>query len=238
MPPPPAPRRIPLVDFLRGLAFVAMVAYHFSWFATDAGLLDLPLRKSLGWQAFQKSIASAFFALVGVSLHLSGARGQSFWLRIGKLLGCAAVITITSLVLNPRRAVSFGILHSIAACSVLVRPLLRAPTSLFFVSGLGVVATGIWVSNPAFDHPALHWTGLSPRVPVTFDIQPLMPWLGVVMLGVVGGRWLQTASLAHAAVDGPLARLLRRIGRHSLFLYMAHVPVLVGLVAALMWLSS
>ncbi len=237
MSPLPAPRRIPLVDLVRGLAFVAMVVYHFSWFATDAGLIDLPIRQSLGWIVFQKSIASTFFGLVGVSLHLSGARGRGFWLRIGKLVGCAAVVTLTSLVLDPNRAVTFGILHSIAVCSVLVRPLLRLQTSTLFVSGLAIVAAGVWAAHPALDHPALHWIGLSPRVPVTFDIQPLLPWLGAVMLGVVGGRWLQTSPLAHATVHGPLARLLRQAGRHSLFLYMAHVPALVGAVAALMWLS-
>jgi len=237
VPEPSAPRRIPLVDLLRGLAFVAMVVYHFSWFATDAGLLELPIRSSLGWVAFQKCIAGTFFGLVGVSLHLSGARGRGFWRRMGKLAGCALVVTATSLVLDPRRLVSFGILHCIAVSSLLVRPLLGRSTGDLVGLGTVLVALGIGVSHPFFDHAALQWTGLSTRLSATFDIQPLLPWLGVVVLGVGAGRWLQRSSLAGAPVDGGPARLLRLAGRHSLLLYMAHVPVLVGIVAAWKWLS-
>ena len=214
-----------------------MVVYHFSWFATDAGLLELPIRSHLGWVSFQKSIASTFFGLVGVSLHLSGARGRGFWMRMGKVAGCALVVTVTSLVLDPRRLVSFGILHSIAACSLLVRPLLGQHSPVLGALGVALVALGVGVSHPLFSHAALQWTGLSPHLSATFDIQPLLPWLGVVVLGVVAGRGLQRSAWAHAPVDGPLARVLRLAGRHSLFLYMAHVPVLVGIVALWKWLS-
>lgn len=215
-----------------------MVVYHGTWFATDAGLIEVPIHRHLGWITFQKAIAGTFFGLVGVSLHLSApARVRPFLQRLGLVLGGAAIVTATSLVLDPHRVVRFGILHAIAACSVLTLPLLRLPSlALLGVSG-SLVAAGVGLRLPAFDHPALHWTGLSPTVAPTFDHQPLLPWLGVVAAGVVVGRALQHSPAARWTLDAPPARLLGWCGRHSLVLYMAHVPVLVGLVAAAAWLA-
>jgi uncharacterized membrane protein len=220
-----------------------MVVYHGAWFASDAGVVDLPIRTNLGWVAFQKSIASTFFGLVGVSLQLSAPRPpkpvlqRAFFQRLGLILGGAAIVTTTSIVLDPQRTVTFGILHAIATCTVLTLPLLRAPTAVVGPLALVALTAGITVRLPAFDHPALHWTGLSPHVAPTFDHQPLLPWFGVVLLGVVLGRLLPQSPVADWSLQGPLPRFLRLCGRHSLFLYMAHVPVLVGIVALLVWLT-
>ncbi len=234
-----AMKRLPIVDVLRGLAVVAMVVYHFAWFANEGGLVDLPVRRSIGWHVFQRSIASTFFVLVGVSLHLScgrGVRWRPFARRLARVLGGAAVVTGVSLMLDPRRAVVFGILHSIAACSVLVLPVLGLPSVAVVGLGLAWVALAQVGGLATFDTPWLHWTGLSPQVPPTFDLQPLFPWMGVVMLGVVVARWLETQAWAAAPVTAPVPRVLAMVGRHSLLFYMGHVPVLVGIVALLLTL--
>ncbi len=240
----PAPRtlRIPAVDQLRGLAVVAMVVYHFAWFCDDAGLVELAVRRSPGWRSFQRAIAGTFFGLVGVGLVLAGGAAAPLGpmlRRLGRIAAGAAVVTAASLVLDPRRVVVFGILHSIAVCSLIGRPLLRLPTVALAGLGAALVAAGAGLRLAAFDHPALHWTGLSPRVPPTFDIQPLLPWLGVVLWGAVLGRALRdrAAGAARAGVPGALGRGLGWLGRHSLWAYMAHVPVLVGIVALLLALS-
>jgi uncharacterized membrane protein len=228
--------RLPLVDQARGLAVVAMVVYHFAWFAQEGGLVALGIGQSLGWHVFQRSIATTFFALVGVSLSLAGApavRWAPFLRRLGLVAGGALVVTATSLVLDPARVVRFGILHSIATCSVLALVALRLADLPLVMLGLALSLVGLFLRLPAFDTPWLHWTGLSPRQPPTFDIQPLLPWLGVVLIGGWLGRWLPQTSAAGAALPGAGGRLLGRLGRHSLLLYMAHVPVLVGIVALL-----
>ncbi len=107
-----------------------MVVYHATWFAADYGLLDVPITTALSWRIFQKSIASSFFALVGVGLHLavqSGFSRRRYLVRLAKVGGCALVVTATSAMLDPGRLTTFGILHSITAASILALPLALAP---------------------------------------------------------------------------------------------------------------
>lgn len=205
-----------------------MIIYHAAWFSDDARLLSLEMT-ALHWRAFQKSIAGTFFFLVGLSLQLattSGLNTRRYLMRLGKLLLCAAVVTITSVILNPDRLITFGILHSIAACSVLAMPLTRTPMALNLLFSIGMILAGTSIQLPMFNHPALNWIGLFERGPHTFDHQPLLPWLGVVLLGGVVGRSIPEAVRSWQRTDRA-TQGLAVLGRWSLWIYMAHVPILM-----------
>jgi len=98
--------------------------------------------------------------------------------------------------------------------------------------GGGLIALGVGVHSTVFDPPALHWLGLGTQWIPTFDFQPFLPWFGVVLLGMVAGQtaWPRTEGIA---VDGAVARGLAGLGRWALWLYMAHVPLLVLTMEAL-----
>ena len=215
-----------------------MIVYHATWFAVSARLIDIDLHAP-GWVIFQKSIAGAFFSLVGLSLHLSCTptlRWRGYLKRLGKLLGCAAIVTVTSIVLNPRQVVTFGILHSIAACSVLALPVRRLPTLALLALAAPLIAAGALYTNPVFNNPWLSWLGMAVQQAPTFDHQPLLPWLGVVLCGLALGRRLypnHDVSLAHWHSRRRLSRGLAVMGRHSLLIYMAHVPILMATMMAL-----
>jgi len=226
------------VDIARGTALVAMIIYHAAWFAADARLVDVDLR-ALGWVSFQKSIASAFFGLVGLSLHLAATprlRLPGYLRRLGKLAACAAIVTITSVVLNPRQVVTYGILHSILVCSLLAVPFRRLSPLPLVLLAVPLILVGGLYENPAFNGPWLSWVGISSRIQPTFDHQPLLPWFGVVLCGLVVGKRLYPSHdvpLARWSSDRRLARGLATMGRHSLLIYMAHVPILIGTMAGL-----
>jgi uncharacterized membrane protein len=235
------------VDVARGVAFVAMFAYHAAWFAADRGLADLPIGtgqgSSLAWHLFQRSIAGTFFFLVGVSLVLANrdrARVGPFLWRLGKLVGAALVVTVASAVLNPRMLVTFGILHCIAACSVLGLGLLALargrPGGRLALVAVGAVAiASSWWSSPAFDG-WLAFTGLGAARRATFDFQPLLPWVGVVAWGIAAGLGVRRdGPIARWSSEAPPVRSLALLGRHALLLYLAHVPVLVVSVELLAW---
>ena len=225
--------RYQIVDVARGCALATMIVYHAAWFATDYRLIDVPITTDLSWRVLQKSIASSFFALVGVGLHLAVLLGFSrrrYLARLAKVGGCAAVVTATSVVLDPSRVTTFGILHSITTCSVLALPLAFRSGWLAAVLGAALIALPLQVSSPVFNDPWLSWVGLATFIEPTFDHQPLLPWLGVVLLGIAAGKWLladRSAALARWESAALPARALARAGRHSLLIYMAHVPALV-----------
>jgi uncharacterized membrane protein len=228
--------RYPLVDITRGIAFVAMVVYHTSWFADDYGLVDFDMHGNLAWVVFQKSIAGTFFFLVGSSLYLAhrdGVKAKPMAWRMGKLALCAAVITATSIVMNPGRIVTFGILHCIVATSVVGLVFLRVGKLNIGIGAL-LIAIGIGVRSTVFDTPALYWIGLGTEWIPTFDFQPFLPWFGVVILGISAGQfaWPHTRDISG---DTALATALTGLGRWALWLYMAHVPAIIATMELLRW---
>jgi len=232
------------------LACIAMVIYHACLFANWYHLNDFPVRTGLLWILFQRSIAASFFSLVGVSLYLAAASGlearpksragktqeiaallhhRNFWSRLGKLLICAATVSATSFVMLPKSPITFGILHAIAAFTLLGLPFLGLRWMNVPIAILLIGLSGHF-SAPFFDAPYLQWLGLSTRVDPTFDYQPLAPWFGVVLLGITAGRLLQGTRLARWRSPHPALTAVSTVGRHTLLLYMAHVPILMAIM--------
>ena len=99
-----------------------MVVYHTAWDLSFLGLIDTNVIGSPGWSLFARSIAASFLTLVGVGLvlaHGGGMRWRPFFRRLGTIAGAALAITLATRVVFPETYVTFGILHCIAAASVL-----------------------------------------------------------------------------------------------------------------------
>ena len=85
------------------------------------------------------------------------------------------------------------------------------------------------VSHPVFDTRWTHWVGLVTRKPITEDYVPVLPWLGVMLWGLVAGRWMLARRPSWLAGSVPaFAWPLAGLGRWSLSFYMVHQPVLIG----------
>jgi uncharacterized membrane protein len=157
-----------------------------------------------------------------------------FLRRLGLIAGSALLVSVATWWFEPQAFVFFGILHQIAVASVLALPFLWLPTGAVAVAAAAVIAAPSFVASPIFDTPALWWIGLSTVPPTSVDYVPLFPWFGVVLAGVVLGR-LAVPSMYSSALarwqptTGP-ARLLGWAGRWSLLIYLAHQPILVGVL--------
>jgi uncharacterized membrane protein len=231
--------RVDAIDCARGLALIGMAAFHLSWDLADFRLVSPILPFTPPMRLLSHIVASAFLALVGVSLALAHRRGidlPAFWRRFAIVAGAAALVTAGSFVFAPGMPIWFGILHCIAAASLIALPFLRAPAAASLAAGAAMIALPAFVHSPAFDPPALLWLGLGEALPNTVDWRPLLPWAGATMLGlgvallpavmarlVAPGRW--------RAASGP-TRAIALAGRHSLAIYLIHQPILIGLVWA------
>ena len=222
--------RIGGVDALRGLAVVAMVAYHFVFDLAYFRLTTANFYRDPFWLHSRTVILSSFLLVAGVSLVLaqSTARGRGrFWIHVGRVAACALAVTAGSYVMFPRSFIWFGVLHAIAVSLILIRPLAARPW-LALALGIAVVVVGNLVAAPAFDSRTLGWIGFMTGKPITEDYVPLFPWTGVVLIGVAAGHALARRDFAFIR---PLARLpavVRWLGRHSLAVYMVHQPLLLG----------
>src|SRR6478672_2771458 len=227
--------RIPLLDVARGLAVVAMVIYHFTWDLGFYRLTTIQAGVDPGWRLFAKLIAGSFLFLAGVGLvlaHGDGIRWRAFWRRFAVLALAAGAISLATWLAMPEGFIFFGILHSIAICSLLALPFVRAPSWLALAAAAAAFALPAYFRSTVFDSPWWYWLGLSQSLPLTNDYEPVLPWLGPMLLGVAFGRialvlgW--DAALAAVPAKSPPARGLAFAGRHSLLVYLGHQPVLLA----------
>jgi uncharacterized membrane protein len=79
-----------------------------------------------------------------------------------------------------------------------------------------------------FNQKALQWFGLMTHKPPTEDYVPLLPWFGVVLLGMTLGKYLHNKGSIYRPIQSIWGRRLAGMGRHSLLIYMLHQPILLG----------
>ncbi|HET7412589.1 MAG TPA: DUF1624 domain-containing protein [Pararhizobium sp.] len=231
-------RRIVWIDSARGVAIVAMAVYHFAWDLQHFGYVTPPTIDVGGWKLFARTDASSFLFLVGVSLvlaHHPQIRWRGFWKRMAMIVAGAIAITVVTWFVTPGSFIFFGILHAIAAASLIGLLFLRLPPWLTIVIAVGVFIAPWYLASPIFDYPPLWFIGLSDRLRPSNDYVPLLPWLTPVLVGIAATKiakangvleWLRD----HAPSPRGIAAGLAFSGRHSLAIYLLHQPVLFGLV--------
>jgi uncharacterized membrane protein len=220
------------LDMLRGIALLAMASYHFSWDLEYFGYLE-PGTVSHGlFKDYARLIAGTFILLAGLGLvlaHRNGIRWPGFWRRFAMIAAAAAAISIATYFIFPDAWIFFGILHSIAAMSLIGLLFLRLPSLLLFVLSAASLAAPYYLKTPALDAWYFWWTGLQTVVPHSNDYVPLFPWLGPFLAGIGIGK-LVVAFGVPEPLRRPAGRrnVLAFAGRHSLSFYLLHQPVLIG----------
>lgn len=228
------------IDALRGVAIGMMVIYHFVYDLYYFAVTDVVFTNPL-WFYFQRTTASTFILLVGVSLALRYQRLDSLYkyvsfrpfLRRGlSILGWGIVITtVTWAALGSALAIRFGILHFIGVATVMAYPFLRFRWfNLGF--GLFLLVLGKILQNQTYDLPWLVWLGFEPANYAYVDYFPFIKWFGVILLGIFVGHILygpedRRFPLPDLTEWRPI-QLLEHLGRWSLPIYLLHQPLLIG----------
>lgn len=230
------------VDAARGIAILLMAFYHLSYDLEAFGGYGIDV--AAGWWAlFSDTIASLFLFLVGVSLSISYARsaagdpGRSMFLKYLfrglKIVGYGMLLTVVTWYLGVGIIV-FGILHLIGVSIILAYPLLRFRLTNLFL-GLGVFAVGEYMrlQGVSSANPWLLPFGVVPENLFMPDYRPLLPWFGVVLIGLFFGNVLYGRREGFVRETGAplLARPLGFLGRNSLFIYLIHQPIIIALLA-------
>jgi uncharacterized membrane protein len=225
-----APARLVGVDALRGLAIVAMAAYHFAFDLRYFGVTRSDFEHAWPWLVARAAILGTFLLLVGISLALAARAGVAWrhhLARVARIAACALAVSVASYAMFPQSFIYFGVLHAIAVVSLVAWPLRARPVAAAAI-GVVIVAAGLAIASPGFDPRAWSWIGFVATKPRTEDFVPLFPWAGVVLVGIGAGHALSRRDFAAVR---PLARApawLALLGRHSLLVYMVHQPILIG----------
>ena len=231
--PSPATRRFALIDALRGLAIVQMIAFHFTHNLSQFGWVEIAVNRDQPWAAWRIVIVTQFLLLVGVSQmlrsKLNPTRG-AFWRRWAQVATAAAVVSFGSWLVFGPRMIAFGILHFISVALLLAIPLM-ALGMWNLPLGLAALAFGLLVRDLRFDAWPASMLGFVTELPSTEDYVPLFPWIGVVLIGLgLGAAWRRRGFAAPAQLDASAPRLLTFLGTWPLTVYLAHEPILVGAI--------
>lgn len=241
------------VDAARGAAIIMMVVYHLLYDLDTFGGYGIESTSGF-WGGFADVTAFMFVFLVGVSLSISSSKARAsrspgrdsfrkYLKRGARILAYGMLITIAFWASGIGGAVIFGILHLIGISIVLAYPFRRLG---ILNVGLGavIVALGLYVGAQGFVVEGLPGVllaplGIIPADLVMPDYRPLLPWFGVVLFGlfagdvIYGGERPKRKPAKEASRWSTGAGPLGFLGRHSLFIYLVHQPVLIATLAAL-----
>jgi len=231
------------VDALRGVAIVMMVIFHLMWDLWAFRVLPDVVLWAGFWKYFQRTTATLFIMLVGVSLTLSYRRAAAkqgtdglylkFLIRGLRIFGLGMVVTVATRLFG-MGFVDFGVLHLIGFSIAAAYPFLRYRWPNLVLWAV-LFAAGHFVQQQHVDTRWLVWLGWTPIPYLPVDFFPIIPWFGVVLLGVFLGNTLYSQNgraffLPDFSAWLPV-RFLEFLGRHSLIIYLAHQPILLALLA-------
>lgn len=240
----PQKNRIWELDALRGICILGMMVVHFVFDLNEFAGLGLTMP---GWFNFCQHYGHILFILIsGICATLAS---RSF--RRGVIVFCAGLLVtgvtlfmVCVLKFNRSLSIYFGILHLLGLCMILFPLFKKLPVWALAVLGASFVALGVWlaalepvaVSFPSAQGLLLGAIGIRPAGFYSGDYFPIFPNLGWFLLGAVLGRTAyrrRESLLPKVNADFFLLRFFRFCGRHSLWIYLLHQPVLAGLTMLL-----
>ncbi len=218
--PAALPSRSLFLDTLRGFTIILMIFFHLSFDLNNFGFLHVDILHAPFWYALPRLIVFLFLFAVGMSLalvHKDKIKWRSFWIRFLKIVFFAAVISLVTYGLFPDNWIYFGTLHAIALISLMGLPFLNRP-KLALVLALGLFLPSVFLDKniPWFTLAHQSWDYIAP-----------FPWLGASLFGIFAvHRGLHQLPLPY----NTLVKSLNYLGRHSLFIYLVHQPILFASV--------
>lgn len=230
------------IDFLRGIGISLMIIFHLLYDLNFFGIYKLNLFSGY-FLILAYAIASIFIVLVGISLTLSYNRVKKSltqkqillkYLKRGlTIFSLGLLITLATWIYLEEGFVVFGVLHCIGISIIFAYPFLQFRyKNLIF--GIFLILVGVVLKTITFDIYWLVWLGFIPSQFTTVDYFPLIPWFGVVLIGIVIGNTLYPNLKRKFKIkdrsDLVLVKIFCFLGRHSLIIYFLHQPLFIGII--------
>jgi uncharacterized membrane protein len=230
--------RIWEIDFQRGVSILMVIGYHLLFdlgeFAGVKRFLGFTTDLSTAaWTVAQHFFAGLFVVLSGTSSTLSRSNVR----RGVRLLAISLAVTAVTYVFDPSSAVWFGILQCLAV-SMLLYGAAFEKTGAAGCAAWGAVVLGLGAALPAIKTALavrFDWLlpfGLHSPSFSSFDYFPLVPWLGVFLLGAALGKSAYAAKRSLLPWRLP-QNFVNAAGRYSLWIYLAHQPLIMGFLYVL-----
>lgn len=233
-------KRYYILDIIRAVAIINMVAYHFLYDLYNFGLIDWFFAPPMN--VWQQCICITFIFLSGFCFQL----GRRQWKRGLIILGCAVALSLVTFVMEivaPGSFISFGILCFMASATLITVPLhilfkkvkyahwvgffacLIAFVLLKDINNGTIIFGSVNVPESLYHNYLTSYLGFPSLDFASGDYFAILPWIFLYLTGYFAFSIAKQFDLLKY-----LSRLrckpLEFIGRHSLIIYMAHQVVL------------
>ena len=244
-----------LLDTVRGLCILSMVAYHGMYDLVDIIGLGAPWYTGLPGYIWQQSTCWTFILLSGMCWQLSRHHVKRGLL----LVGCGAAITLVTGWVMPSQRILYGVLNLLGLSALLLIPLEKVFRKIPAWAGLAgalllfALTRNVSRGSLGFEGlvlcPLPEWLYTTDLFAVvgfhspsfwSTDYFPLLPWFFLFCAGYFLWSGLSKSSRAKELLQTGV-RPLSFLGRHSLVIYLLHQPALMGVTlggTAIWWISA
>lgn len=230
------------IDLWRGIAVIGMIVFHVFYILDYFEVIENNMRSGW-WLLLARFVQISFLLLVGISMAISMQRNlkagyskQHYyfkqWKRAMFVLLCAMIVSLATWVFDSERFVRFGILHLIAV-GIFIFSLIANKKKLALGLGAGALLFGLMIDKiHTVDSVVLGTFGFQTTKFLSFDYFPIFPWISAIAIGIALGNFIyKNAEQRWNLITAGKFFIVRDIlflGRHSLAIYMTHLPVIVA----------
>ena len=236
-------KRVGILDEARGIAYIAMVIYHAYFDIAFIYGIDLPDAADAVMKFLQPFIAGTFIVVAGAASNYSSnnfKRGTLYFFL-------AMIMTFVTAIVMPSEIILFGVLHFLGIAAmiygfigkftesipsligIIIFSLLFAVTfniprgyigiqGLFSVDMPDLLYGNYWLFPLGFTSPSF----------ASSDYFPLIPYLFLFLAGASLGAFFKSGRASKGFYTVRFSKLAF-LGRHGLWIYLLHQPVLICL---------
>lgn len=225
--------RIEEIDFLRGIAIILMVVYH--WFA----LLDIKTGTKYTSNIFLDFIGQVsriiFILLVGISTELSKQKNDTNLFiekqleKVLHLIIYALSITIVTKFVYPKLFIRFGILHYMSITLLLLTFMSFLNNKIPFRIGIFMLFIyTIFMVNTPSNNFFLNILGFKLSYN-TMDFFPIFRWFWLSTFGLLISKSLyknNKRTYTKPIFNKEIYKNIIKLGKYSLEIYLIHFPII------------
>lgn len=236
-------KRIWELDALRGLCVLGMIVVHFIYDLVELyGVVDWEYPAAF---LLVKNWGGVIFLLISGICVTLGSR----CIRRGLLVfACGMICTAVTYgmyffgITGKGILIYFGVLHCLGVCMLLWPLFRKMPHWALGILAVLLIVAGFYIKTlPRLSFSWLLPLGFRGSGHSGSDYFPLLPYLGFFLVGSTLGKTLYARKetlLPKANTHNPIIHFFLLCGKHSLWIYLLHQPILSGICYLILMLQS